>query len=173
MVALVATYLFDGEPVHLNDLQYRRGDRTQQYWTLPFVPGRRFGRSKPVYVLTSAETFSGAEEFTYDLKTQKRAVIVGETTGGGANPGDEHRVAEHFTIFVPDGRAINPITKTNWEGTGIKPDVETPPEDALITAHILAIEQRIAATTDPDRARLRATLERLKKKREAAPTAPR
>jgi C-terminal processing protease CtpA/Prc len=101
--------------------------------------------------LTSHYTFSGAEEFTYNLKNLKRATIVGETTGGGANPGGPERVSEHFEVFVPSGRAINPITKTNWEGTGIEPDVKVPEADALATAHSLALEKIVDKTTDVHR----------------------
>ncbi len=148
-VALVSSYLFDGEPVHLNDLYYRWSDQIQQYWTHAWVPGRRFGLDKPVYVLTSERTFSAAEEFSNNLKTLKRATIVGATTGGGANPGDMFKLAEHVGIFIPTGRAINPITKTNWEGTGVAPDVAVPQEQALLTAQILAMRPLVEKLTDP------------------------
>ena len=118
MVALICSYLFGPEPVHLNDLYFRPEDSTHQWWTLPHVPGTRY-EGKPVYVLTSKRTFSAAEEFTYNLKCLKRATIVGETTGGGAHPGGTRKVHEHFVVFIPSGRAINPISKTNWEGTGV------------------------------------------------------
>jgi C-terminal processing protease CtpA/Prc len=140
MVALICSYFFGKEPVHLNDLYWRQGDRTEQFWTRASVPGKRY-EGKDVYVLTSTRTFSGAEEFTYNLKNLKRATIVGETTGGGAHPGGGFRVTEHFNMFIPTGRAINPITKTNWEGTGVKPDVEVPKELALKTAHLLALNK--------------------------------
>lgn len=139
MIALVSTYLFS-KPTHLNDLWERKSDTTQQYWTLPYVPGKRFDE-KPAYVLTSARTFSGAEEFSYNLKNLKRATIVGETTGGGAHPVSGHRIDDHFMIGVPFARAINPISKTNWEGTGVEPDVKVPATEALTTAQKLAIEK--------------------------------
>ncbi len=148
MVALVSSYLFD-DTVHLNDLYFRPSDSTRQWWTLPHVPGRRFGGKKDVYVLTSNRTFSAAEEFTYNLKNIKRATIIGETTGGGAHPGGNQRVQEHFSVFVPSGRAINPITKTNWEGTGVKPDVEVPASAALKTAQLMALKKLAEKTTDP------------------------
>jgi hypothetical protein len=146
MVALVCSYLFGPEPVHLNDLYFRPEDSTHQWWTLAHVPGKRY-EGKPVYVLTSKQTFSAAEEFTYNLKCLKRATIVGETTGGGAHPGGMRKVHEHFGVFVPSGRAINPITKTNWEGTGVTPDVPVPAERALTTAHLAAL-RKIAADLD-------------------------
>jgi C-terminal processing protease CtpA/Prc len=141
MVALLCSYLFPpGEPVHLNDLYFRPRNTTQQWWTQSYVPGARYV-DKPVYVLTSKNTFSAAEECTYNLKCLKRATIVGEVTGGGAHPGDFMRVHDHFGVWVPQGRAINPITKTNWEGTGVKPDVEVPASLALATAHLAALDR--------------------------------
>jgi hypothetical protein len=139
MVAFVTSYLFDGR-THLNDLYWRERDRTDEFWTSPEVPGRKFGGSKPVFVLTSKRTFSGAEEFANNLKALKRATIVGETTGGGAHPGEMRRLDDHFTLFVPTGRAINPITKTNWEGTGVEPDVAVAADQALDKARELALE---------------------------------
>lgn len=136
MVALISSYLFD-KPTHLNDLYNRQEDFTQQYWTLPYIPGTRLAE-KPAYVLTSNHTFSGAEEFTYNLKNLKRATIVGETTGGGAHPVSGHRIDDHFAIGVPFARAINPISKTNWEGTGVEPDVKVKAADALQKAEELA-----------------------------------
>ena len=132
MVAYVSSYLFDGR-THLNDLWTRRTNHTEEYWTRD-VPGPRFGGAKPVYVLTSSRTFSGAEEFSYNLKSLKRATIVGETTGGGAHPVRGERIDDRFMIGVPFARAINPITKTNWEGTGVAPDVKVPAADALEAA---------------------------------------
>jgi hypothetical protein len=143
MVALACTYLFD-KPTHINDLYTRKEDKTDQYWTLPYVPGTRLP-TIPAYVLTASRTFSGAEEFTNNLKTQKRATIVGETTGGGAHPVSGHRIDDHFTIGVPFARAINPITKTDWEGTGVTPDVPVKAADALETAQKLATEKIHAA----------------------------
>jgi len=139
MIAFLSTYLFS-EATHLNDLWERKGDVTHQYWTLPYVPGKHLD-GKPAYVLTSKETFSGAEEFSYNLKNLKRATIIGETTGGGAHPVSGHRIDDHFMIGVPFARAINPISKTNWEGTGVEPDVKVPAPDALATAQKLAAEK--------------------------------
>jgi retinol-binding protein 3 len=139
MVAFVSSYLFP-ERTHLNDLWTRKGDVTDQYWTSAYVPGKRLD-GKPAFVLTSSHTFSGGEEFTYNLKTLKRATIVGETTGGGAHPVRGHRITEHFGIGVPFARAINPTTHTNWEGTGVEPDVKASAADALTTAEKLAGEK--------------------------------
>lgn len=139
MVDFMVSYLFK-QPTHINDLTARDENETHQYWTLPWVPGQRF-IDKPVYVLTSHGTFSGGEEFTFDLKTQKRATIVGEVTGGGAHPARGIPAGDHFTIGVPFARPINPVTKGDWEGTGIEPDVKVSAADALATAEKLAGEK--------------------------------
>lgn len=136
MVALMCSYLFDHRR-HLNDIYDRHENTTQEFWTSSPIPGNTLA-DKPAYVLTSAHTFSGAEEFSNDLKNLKRATIVGETTGGGAHLVQEHRIDEHFSVQVPFGRPINPISKTDWEGTGVAPDVAVKNADALETAERLA-----------------------------------
>lgn len=148
MVQLVASYFFGTNPVHLNDLYWRPSDSITQWWTLAWVPGRRMPDAD-VYILTSHRTFSAAEEFTYDLKNLKRATVVGEVTGGGAHPGGGERLGEHFIMFVPRGRAINPVTKTDWEGTGVKPDIEVPADKALKTANLMAFKKAAQKTADP------------------------
>jgi len=137
MVAYISSYLFD-ERTHLNDIYHRKENKTEEFWTSTDVPGKRLGSGKPVFVLTAKRTFSGAEEFTYNLKNLKRATIVGETTGGGAHPVSGQRIDDHFMIGVPFARAINPISKTNWEGTGVEPDVKVPAAEALEVAKKLA-----------------------------------
>jgi S-formylglutathione hydrolase FrmB len=139
MVAYISSYLFS-QRTHLNDLWTRRTGATEEFWTRDTVPGRRFGGEKPVYLLTSSRTFSGGEEFSYNLKTLKRATLVGETTGGGAHPVRGRRIDDHFMIGVPFARAINPITHTNWEGVGVEPDIKVPADQALATALKLARE---------------------------------
>ncbi len=149
-VAFLTSYLYGPKPVHLNDLYFRPADQTTEWWTKAEVPGVRFGPDKPVYILTARFTFSAAEEFTYNLKSLKRATIVGENTGGGAHPGGVENIDDHFGLFVPSGRAINPITKKNWEGEGVQPDVETQAPKALKTAHILALRGIIAKAQNAD-----------------------
>jgi hypothetical protein len=138
-VALVSSYLFGSEAVHLGSIHWRPSDKTVDFFTDPHVSGAKFGPDKPVYILTSANTFSAAEAFAYDLQARKRAVVVGETTGGGAHPGDMVALPQGFMVFVPSGRSINPITKTDWEGVGVKPDVAVSADVALETAHKLAL----------------------------------
>jgi len=138
MVQLLASYFFNS-PTELNGIYMRETGRTQQYWTVPYLPTPRY-LQKPVYILTSSGTPSAAEAFAYDMQVNKRATIVGETTWGGANPGHTFRLSEHFGVFVPRGRAVNPVTKTNWEGTGVKPDVPSPAEKALENAYMSALK---------------------------------
>jgi hypothetical protein len=169
-VSFLSSYLFD-QRTHLNDLYWREGDRTVEYWSDDKVPGPKYGQRKDVYVLTGARTFSGAEEFSYNLKQLKRAILVGETTGGGANPGRTWRLGKNFTAFVPNGRAINPITKTNWEGTGVAPDVVVPARDAQVVAQKLALA-KLASTAGPQQAQLlRARLVELEQQASFTPSA--
>ena len=141
MVAYVSSYLFS-KRVHLNDLWTRRTNETNEFWTRPELPGRKVRDEVPVYVLTANRTFSGAEEFTYNLKNLKRATIIGETTGGGAHPVSGHKIDDHFMIGVPFARAINPYSKTNWEGTGVTPDVKVPAAEAMDVALRMIREKR-------------------------------
>jgi hypothetical protein len=150
MIQLISSYFFH-EPVHLNSFYIRKSDSTQQFWTQASVQGPRL-TDVDLYVLTSSYTFSGAEEFTYNLKNMKRATIIGETTGGGAHPIDI-RVFENLNVgmSLPFGRAVNPITGTNWEGTGITPHMEVPQEKALDVAHLEALKKLSKKVEDPNR----------------------
>ncbi|MEV0622353.1 S41 family peptidase [Nonomuraea sp. NPDC050404] len=137
-VAFVCSYLLD-QRTHLNTMYWRSGERSEQSWSLPHVPGARFGGSKPLYVLSSDSTFSAAEELAYDLQQLGRAVVVGEATRGGAHPCKGWTVHPHLEATIPTGRAINPVSGTNWEGTGVQPDVPCPAAKSLDQAHTLAL----------------------------------
>jgi len=147
MIQLITSYLYNSEPVHLNNFYWRPSDLNTQTWTLPHVQGKR-NPDVDVYVLTSQRTFSAAEEFSYNLKNLERATLVGETTGGGAHPGGTSIATDRFMVWVPRGRAINPITNTNWEGTGVTPDIKVKKEQALDVAHIKALEKLVAKNSD-------------------------
>lgn len=152
MIQLLTSYLFD-EPEHLNNFYVRddAGDYTEQYWTQAYVTGPRLAEI-PVYVLTSSHTFSAAEEFTYNLKNMKRATIVGDTTRGGAHPVKGYGFPDLLvTMSVPYGRAINPISKTNWEGVGVTPDIPCDTDDALQVAQLDALRQLRDTLTDDAR----------------------
>lgn len=148
MVALLCSYLLRPEPLLLNTLYYRAANRTDEFYTSRDLPGKRYGDRKPVYVLTSRETPSAAEEFAYDLQALGRATIVGEVTWGGANPTQGFPLDENFMAAIPAGRAINPITGTNWEGVGVRPDVPAPAADALKTAQVAALKGVLADLGD-------------------------
>jgi hypothetical protein len=146
MVQLITSYLYSSERVHLNSFYWRPSDTHTQTWTLPHVQGNR-RPDIPVYVLTSNGTFSAAEEFSYNLRNLTRATLIGETTGGGAHPGGTEVVNEKFLIWLPQGRAINPVTNTNWEGVGVKPHIAVDSQDALNIAHKEAL--RALAQANP------------------------
>ncbi len=177
MVQLVASYFFSGEePVHLNDLLWRRmgarGQDLTQWWVLPYLPGRRY-MNKKVYILTSRRTFSGGEEFTYDLQMLKRATVVGEPTGGGANPGSPSRLSDHFLAFIPRGHAVNPITRTNWEGRGVQPDMRVAQEKAFRAAYRAALSHLLAETrNEQELANVRQALVELQSGSERSPPLP-
>ena len=137
MVQYLCSYFF-ADKVHLNSLYYREGDQTKEFWTID-VKGEKM-EDTPLYILTSNKTFSGAEEFSYNMQTQKRATLVGEVTGGGANPGGNVKINDQLMVFIPTGKAINPITGTNWEGVGVKPHIETTADEAFDKAYELAKE---------------------------------
>jgi C-terminal processing protease CtpA/Prc len=115
------------------------------------VPGPRFGGTKPIWVLTSSTTFSGAEELTYNLQQLGRAVVVGERTKGGAHPREGFTVHPHLEASVPVQRARNAVTGTNWEGTGISPNIEVPADSAFTEAYRRALEHVVAQPTAPGR----------------------
>lgn len=160
-VRIFCSYFFDEKPRLLNSIYSRLENRTDDFFTLEKLPAPRY-LDKPVMVLVSKRTGSAAEECSYNLQTQKRATIVGGVTWGGANPGAVVRLSDHFSAFVPWGRAINPITKTNWEGTGVKPDIEADEKTALVVAQRKLIEGFIGSTKDADwKSRMEARLKEL------------
>lgn len=149
MIQLLSSYFFD-TVTHLNSFYYRKSDSIQQFWTSAFVSGPRLAKAD-LYILTANRTFSAAEEFTYNMKNLKRATIVGETTGGGAHPVDDHPFKNlQIVARVPYGRAINPITGTNWEGVGVKPDIDVPAAKALDVAYTDALKKAAAKAATPE-----------------------
>ncbi|MFJ9943568.1 S41 family peptidase [Streptomyces erythrochromogenes] len=131
--AMWCSYFFPDDQVHLNDIYERRTGTTRQYWTVAHLPAPRY-LDRPVYVLTSAVTFSGGEDVAYTLQAHGRAVLVGETTRGGAHPTDRHAVSEHVLVAVPAAQTINTVTGGNWEGVGVVPDIAVPADQALDAA---------------------------------------
>jgi C-terminal processing protease CtpA/Prc len=162
MISLISSYLLSEEPVQLSSIYWRDDDVTQQYWTLPYVTGRRLD-DKPLYILVSKETFSGAEGFAYDMQARKRGIIIGEQTDGGAHPGSSYRLNEHFEAFIPIGYLTHPITKQNWEGLGITPDVLTSSEQALKIAHKMVLESILETLGNPSSVSLKDLLAEVRK----------
>jgi peptidase S41-like protein len=142
------SYLFPDAQTHLNDIFDAGTGETKQFWTLAHVPGDRY-LDRPVYVLTSAQTFSGGEDFAYSLQAQGRAEVIGETTGGGAHPTDTIPVTPTLAVSVPNARSINPVTGTNWEGTGVTPNVAVPADAAFGIAYGRALRHLLTLEVPP------------------------
>ena len=128
-VAFWCSYLFPDADTHLGDIFRADTGETRQFWSLAWVPGPRY-LDRPVYLLTSHETFSGGEDFCYTLQAQDRAQVIGETTGGGAHPTRTMPISETMAVSVPFARSVNPVTGTNWQGTGVVPDTAVPAAEA-------------------------------------------
>jgi Peptidase family S41/N-terminal domain of Peptidase_S41 in eukaryotic IRBP len=137
-VVFWCSYLFGDQPTHLNDIFRADTGETRQFWALPYVPGPRY-LDRPVSVLTSERTFSGGEDFAYTLQALGRAEVIGETTGGGAHPTRVFPISRAVRIAVPFARSVNPVTGTNWQGTGVVPDIEVPEAEALDVAYAKAL----------------------------------
>jgi hypothetical protein len=135
------------EPTHISDSYNRAENTTRQFWTMPVVPGPSLA-DKDLYILTSHDTFSAPEAVAYQLQALGRAKVVGEVTGGGAHGTKPYRLSAHFIASIPFNRGIDPITHGDYEGVGVKPDVQVPADKALLTAHILALRGVLARTTD-------------------------
>ena len=147
-VVLWCSYFFPDGSTHLNDIFDATTGETRQFWSLAFVPGPRY-TGRPVYVLSSAETFSGGEDLCYTLQAQGRAEVVGETTGGGAHPTRRIPISATMSISVPHARSVNPVTGTNWQGTGVVPDIAVPAARAYDVAYRKALEHVLSITVPP------------------------
>ncbi|MFX1286887.1 MAG: S41 family peptidase, partial [Promethearchaeota archaeon] len=161
MVQLLASYFLNGR-TQLNQIERRYEGVIEQYWTLPFVPGKKMVNCA-LYVLTSSRTFSAAEDFIYGLKCLDRITIIGETTKGGAHPVDFFKIQDQMILMVPTARTINPKTSTNWEGVGISPDISINSESAFDTAYVLALKNLIKSVeNETEKKFLHLTLEEVK-----------
>jgi Peptidase family S41/N-terminal domain of Peptidase_S41 in eukaryotic IRBP len=142
-VVFWCSYLFDAQPTHLNDIFHADTGETRQFWALPYVPGTRY-LDRPVYLLTSGRTFSGGEDLCYTLQALGRAVVVGETTGGGAHPTRPFPISAAVHIGIPFARSVNPVTGSNWQGTGVVPDIAVPEAEAYDVAYGQALRHVLA-----------------------------
>ena len=160
-VVFWCSYLFPGAGTHLNDIFHAETRETRQFWSLAYVPGSRY-LDRPVYLLTSSETFSGGEDFCYTLQAQGRAELIGETTGGGAHPTRMVPISSTMAISVPFARSVNPVTGTNWEGSGVVPDIAVPAAEAHDVAYGQALRHVLTIDVPPPVAdEARAALARL------------
>ncbi|WP_410222386.1 S41 family peptidase [Pedobacter sp.] len=130
---------FLSRSVLLSTTSYRLPKQAKQNWSYGYVPGKKY-LNKPVYILTSGGTFSGAEALAYCLQALKRITIVGDVTGGAANPVGSITLNNHFGINMPEASVTNAITKTNWETVGVIPELKVPARDALRIAHLVALD---------------------------------
>ena len=137
-VALWCSYLIPERPTRLNDIFHADTGETWQFWSYPYLPGRRY-LDRPVYVLTSGRTFSGGEDFGYTLQALGRAEVIGAATGGGAHPTRPFPISAAVHIGIPFARSINPVTGTNWQGTGVIPDTSAPADQAYAVAYAKAL----------------------------------
>jgi hypothetical protein len=157
MIQLICSYLFD-TPTYLGGFYMRAGDSVLQFWTQPYVNGPRL-TGVPVYVLVSRKTLSAAEGFAYVLQDLQRITVVGETTAGGANPQMPHFFPEESVVVnVPFGKAVSPISKDNWEGRGVAPDIPVPAGEALEVAQIKALRRMLEREDDEKKKRVIQTI---------------
>jgi hypothetical protein len=161
-VLSIQSYFFE-EPTHVSDYINRDDGTTRQSWTTPTVPGRKLS-GKKLYILISHETFSAGEDFTYNMQALKRGIVVGEASGGGAHGTKAYRLSDHFSVGVPFVYSVNPVTKSDWEGKGVQPDIRVNKDDALNVAHIAALESIKEISKDDNRTKaLQKIIDRLKK----------
>jgi hypothetical protein len=135
LVNYLSSY-FLPENLILTSTYTRRTDHTENFTTVK-VKGRK-RLDVPLFILTSERTFSAAEAFSYSLQVRNRAIIIGEVTGGGAHPITRKSLPHGFGFIVPNARSINPITKTNWEGVGVIPDIQVAADNTLEKAKEIA-----------------------------------
>lgn len=153
MVSQLQSYFFK-EKTLLNVI-INRADRDTTFYYADPAKTDGMTLSMPVYILTSKKTFSAAEDFSYGMQQAKRATIVGEATGGGAHPTNPFSVGQGFIVQIPFGRSSNPVTKTDWEGTGVIPDFKVDAAKALIKAQELIFREcQASAKTEKEKQKM-------------------
>ena len=141
MVLQIQNYFFNNK-ISMNEIISRSNDTLKRY-TDPSKTD--FKLNMPIYILTGRRTFSAAEDFTFGMQNNKRAVVVGDTTGGGAHHTGSHNMGQGFVAFIPNARS--PMDK-DWEGKGILPNFAVPSEQALTKAQILIFTDLLSKTED-------------------------
>jgi len=149
MVQLLISYLVNSKPQPLTGIYSRETGQTEAYFTLEEIPGKRMG-DVPVYIVVDGETHSAAEAFAYDLQALKRATIIGTRTRGGAHLVDFIPLQSMYVLMLPVARAINPITNSNWQGTGVIPDIEVTDQDPLLIAHHRMLNELLKSVKDSE-----------------------
>lgn len=149
MVSLFLSYLIEGETL-IGTFRYREENKVEEHWTRGELAGPHYTEARPVYILMSQNTFSAAESFSYILQARNRAVLVGERTPGGANPSDNVRLHEHFMMSIPMAMSVDPITQSNWQYVGVRPDHDAPADEALTLTQRLILEEQIANSDESD-----------------------
>jgi Peptidase family S41 len=144
MVGYLVSAFTDPEADIYNVLHYR--DRTESERPKVAYPQPRL--DVPLYVLISGRTASAAESLAYTLQASRRATIVGEVSAGAANPGGAFPIGEGFSVFVSISTPVNPITHTNWDTVGVKPDIAVSAQQALTRAQGLALEAILSRPGD-------------------------
>lgn len=144
---LMMSYFLD-HPVKIGESFSQPDSVLEQSWTYAVVPGPRYDKAKPLYVLTSRQTFSAAEALAGALRQHRGAIVVGDTTRGGGHTGDFLPVGERFMLFVPTGAST---TGDPVEGQGLRPDVVVRADSALATAHRLAVAAILPTIADTTR----------------------
>lgn len=161
MIPFFSGYFFD-QPVHLFDFENRKKNTLRQMWSAAYVPGPKY-LDKPLFILTSGRTFSGGEEFAYDMKHLGRAKLLGQVTKGGANPKYPVQLSENFLVTIPMERSVNSVTGTNWEAVGVQPDVEMHAALTLHQSQVMILEELLANEKNPEKAsQLNQNLEKIK-----------
>ncbi len=127
--ALMEGFFFE-QSIHTSTFWTRNDTQGNQTWTPTYLPAPRY-LEREVVVLTSRRTASAAEDFAYVLKHLARAYLIGERTYGAAHPGGMVQLHPMVQIFIPTGRPVVQSTGSNWEGVGVKPDLDVPAEEAL------------------------------------------
>ena len=138
-VAHLLSYFFDRPPFVVNRFHWRNRP-VEEFRTERELDGPRYGEVRPLVVQVSAATFSAAEEFAYAVQSFRRGLVVGETTGGGANHALPVDLPGGLQAYIPQARAENPVTRSNWERTGVRPDLSASPSEASRAAHQLALD---------------------------------
>ncbi|RSC93345.1 S41 family peptidase [Tenacibaculum singaporense] len=142
MIQLLSSYFFKDNPVLLSNFYERKTNAETQLYTLNINEESKMA-NKPLYILTSKKTFSAAEAFAYSLKYYNKAIVVGEVTKGGANRTKRITINNQFSISIPYIEAIHPVTKSNWEGVGVQPNIKTSKKDAFARAYLEALNNTI------------------------------